>query len=359
MKFKEDYNWSALPSLPLYSQVQSHPLIHSCLQLCFPLPISKSTKSRNGDQRGDDFLVSFFIFVAMAKYTWMNSIWTLLYRLYSRERRKEEERKTWNEMLKRMNGVFFCTCKWKKEEKLGTKWKFLYFSIVILRKAPNMHVFLLTLREVMNNFEARGFQFSSSLAADVRVERTLVKEGRVWNWIFFLPSSITFLRSIAKDKRFFFTKNVFFLASLSYDMIKWHNFLMLKKHEYLQPYQWCCICTEGGRRKKERKRLLFQILTWTKWLQQMFDKKNILHRMLLYFDLMFFNQEINWRYLSCFCDESLSRRSLFLSFSKAINLVWSMNDRTNELTNISEREIIQCLRSLYTKVSKLSWLALN
>lgn len=98
--------------------------------------------------------------------------------------------KMWNEMRKVDEWRFF-TSQWKRAER---KWKFLYFCARQRRsitKAPYMHVFLLTLREVMNNFEAHEGYIFFSLCPRKRTSRgpatahkALAGRGRVWNWIF-------------------------------------------------------------------------------------------------------------------------------------------------------------------------------
>ena len=85
--------------------------------------------------------------------------------------------------------------------------------------ATYLHVFLLTLREVMNNFEARGLHFLYFAVVQEKISEGGQMGGR--------SSKLDF--PFASDKRFFSDERKRF--SSFHDMIKWQNFLILQKHE--------------------------------------------------------------------------------------------------------------------------------
>lgn len=62
--------------------------------------------------------------------------------------------------------------------------------------------------------------------------------------------SISFLRSIAVDKRFFLTNES---VILSHVMIEWHKFLIFQEHEYPQQYELVVTKDET---------LAVQIISW-------------------------------------------------------------------------------------------------
>jgi hypothetical protein len=123
---------------------------------------------------------------------------------------------------------------WRFFSPFSEKWNgnfFIFFHRHTAKKQHHtyVHVFLLTLREVMNNFEARGLHFLLR-----RCPRQKISEGRTNGRAMYKIGFSLFLSD--SDKRFF--PPLFFLPrrkkalfSPSHDMIKWQNFLILQKHE--------------------------------------------------------------------------------------------------------------------------------
>lgn len=65
--------------------------------------------------------------------------------------------------------VAFFPTKWERRRRNGNF--FIFFQRHIAKAPTYMHVFLLTLREVMNNFEERGFHYPLAAVRESRYAR--------------------------------------------------------------------------------------------------------------------------------------------------------------------------------------------